>query len=204
MGAALILDGGIAAGPVVPLSTAATRASSPSLASALGGRLLLLYQGVPADLRDGPRIQIQTLTGDLPAADGGMPAFVSQPSTHATCLVPYRYSESGVPEVSGNSPRQFVLLAGPGGLTADTITGELRWVPTRGQMGAQSVLLRVQNASGSVDQSFTINVACKNPEPFSIGCSSADLGALGLGGVAVLWAVFRLSPRRRKATGQRL
>ncbi|MCP4782851.1 MAG: tandem-95 repeat protein, partial [Fuerstiella sp.] len=60
----------------------------------------------------------------------------------------------------------FSLDEAPVGMTINAATGLIGWAPTNGQVGANSVTVRVQDAANDFDlQSFIVNVANVNDAP---------------------------------------
>lgn len=95
------------------------------------------------------------------------PSFISEPPTHGTQGVEMRYT----PAFQGTPPA-LSLLAGPEGMTVDTVTWSLVWTPNNEQAmaGAQSVVLRARNGAGWADQTFLLPIANVNdpPMPFRL------------------------------------
>lgn len=52
----------------------------------------------------------------------------------------------------------FHIVTGPTGLSVDSITGLMTWVPSINQAGNQTVTVRAINTSGSQERSFTIQI----------------------------------------------
>jgi hypothetical protein len=50
----------------------------------------------------------------------------------------------------------FALTAAPAGMTINGTTGVISWVPTAGQLGAQTVTVQASNAAGSDSKTFTV------------------------------------------------
>jgi uncharacterized protein (TIGR03382 family) len=164
----------------------------------------------------GPRSASVSITVNLPwtldggpAEDAGLrlpPRFESAPGTTANCALPYRYSATGLPVVSGSPPLTFSVstLVGstlPAGLTVDAASGELSWVPTAADRDRQPLILRVDSPYGHDEQTFVIDVACGEPNDVKVGCScDAAPGALAAWAVLALVAHGR---RRRRASSFR-
>ncbi len=129
------------------------------------------------------------------------PAFTSSPSTTAFCGVPYHYSGSRLPEVSGSLPLTFSVsaIAGtllPPGLAVDSASGALTWTPTNQQTGVHPIALTATNAAGSATQLFSVVVDCRVSQPVNVGCACNSPGA-SLGWFVVLGALGVLRRRRR-------
>ncbi len=96
------------------------------------------------------------------------PEIVSTPLLEATELETYRYKPNAVDPDIGDQ-LNWELLDGPSGMTVDSGSGALEWVPENGQAGIWSVNLQVTDSAGESDiQSFEIQIAEQNYLP-SIG-----------------------------------
>jgi glucose/arabinose dehydrogenase len=92
------------------------------------------------------------------------PSFISEPPAHGTQGVGLRYT----PAFQGTPPA-LSLLAGPEGMTVDTVAWSLVWTPTNEQAlaGVQSVTLRARNGAGWADQTFSLPIANVNDPPIA-------------------------------------
>lgn len=132
------------------------------------------------------------------------PSFLSSAAAQATCGLPYRYSETGVPVVSGDGPFIFGLVPLPGGglpegMTVNPDTGEISWTPARGQAGSHQFVLEVWGPGGGATQTIAITVECQ-PRELNVGC-----GCGGAGGIAPEMAagwLLLLALARRRARGR--
>jgi YD repeat-containing protein len=78
------------------------------------------------------------------------PSITSNPVTEALVGQSYRYEvRASDPE---GDPLTFSLAAGPGGALLDPATGVLTWTPTVGDVGTQTVEVRVEDGRGGVDR----------------------------------------------------
>lgn len=85
------------------------------------------------------------------------PEFVSQPVRDVLSEMEYRYDADAVDQ-DGDS-LTYELASGPRGLTIDAASGELQWTPTVSDVGNHSILLRVDDGRGGIDeQEYTIEV----------------------------------------------
>ena len=91
------------------------------------------------------------------------PEFVSSPPLVATEGELYSYT----PSFAGTPPG-LVLESGPVGMTVDSTTWSLRWIPTNSQAlaGVTSATLRAENGAGSVEQRWRMRVVNVNDPPF--------------------------------------
>ena len=92
------------------------------------------------------------------------PIFDSVPVPTAAVSQLYRYDANAID--IDNDELVFSLVAKPDGMTVHPDWGVVVWHPTRDQVGAHQVVLRVRDDRGGVDlQSFTITVAAPNTPP---------------------------------------
>lgn len=86
------------------------------------------------------------------------PVITSTPVTTATVGQPYTYDvDTTDPDVGDTLT--FSLDVAPAGMTIDPTTGLIQWTPTAGQVGDNSVTVRVQDSGGLfATQSFTVTV----------------------------------------------
>jgi hypothetical protein len=96
------------------------------------------------------------------------PVVTSSPVTTATALSPYTYRATA----SGQPAPRFTLLAGPVGMTIDSVSGVVSWTPSAEQLGPNDVTIGAANALGAVTQSFTIS--CIAPPPTTPGAFAAS------------------------------
>jgi len=95
------------------------------------------------------RITVTDGTGNVP------PDISSQPATAA--VVGQAYSYNIVATDAESDPLFYALDTAPAGMT---LTGHvIRWTPASGQLGDQSVSLRVTDGNGTAIQGFTITVS---------------------------------------------
>lgn len=143
-------------------------------------------------------------SGVCTSAEPVAPSFLSSAATQATCGLPYRYSETGVPVVSGDSPFIFGLVPLPGGglpegMTVNPDTGEISWTPTRDQAGTHELVLEVWGPGGGAAQTIAITVECQVRE-LNVGCGCGGAGGLAPA-MAAGWLLL-LALARRRARGR--
>lgn len=91
------------------------------------------------------------------ASPNAAPAFTSRPVTLVESGRPYSY-DSNAEDPNGDSVT-YELLAGPTGMTMDSVTGEVTWSPKTADLGNQSVVIRASDGRGAFDeQQFTVEV----------------------------------------------
>jgi RHS repeat-associated protein len=90
------------------------------------------------------------------------PAITSMPPTAATVAVAYTYAVRATdPE---NDPLTFTLTAAPSGMTIGATTGLVQWTPAAGQLGSQTVAIRVDDGQGGfATQTYTVVVSATVP-----------------------------------------
>jgi RHS repeat-associated protein len=106
------------------------------------------------------------------------PAVISTPPLAATVGRPYQYDLEAL-DPQGN-PVVWSLDTAPAGMSIDSGSGTLRWVPTVDQIGPQNVVVRVTDSQGeAATQSFTIQVRGVNVPPVitSIPPTQAAVGS---------------------------
>ncbi len=92
------------------------------------------------------------------------PSIIGDAPAQATSGTTYRY-QPDTSDPDGDA-LTFDLPVKPNGMVVDPVTGVVAWVPTREQLGAQDVILRVQDGRGGLDlQSFQVTVALPNTAP---------------------------------------
>ncbi len=84
------------------------------------------------------------------------PSITSTPVTSAVVGGSYQY------DVTANDPDgdtlTFSLTVAPAGMSIDSASGLITWVPSAGQVGSQSVTVRASDGQAFVEQSFNISV----------------------------------------------
>ncbi len=83
------------------------------------------------------------------------PQIISSPVTDASTGRLYRYDV----DASGSPAPTFSLNVYPGGMTIDSVTGEISWMPQSGDEGDYPVEVQAQNSEGVHLQSYNIHVA---------------------------------------------
>jgi uncharacterized repeat protein (TIGR01451 family) len=83
------------------------------------------------------------------------PIIVSTPVTEATVGRPYIYDV----EAAGNPAPTYTLVISPTGMTIDTVTGLVSWMPTVAQEGSHAVNVEASNSEGTDAQDFVIVVS---------------------------------------------
>ena len=117
------------------------------------------------------------------------PIVTSNPRTTATVGRPYALDLKGFDE--DNDLLTWSLVTAPRGVSLDALSGRLRWTPTADQLGAQPVVVRVQDTLGaSSTQSFTVDVACVNRAP-AVSSTPPTTAAVGVG---YFYAVRAIDP----------
>lgn len=103
-----------------------------------------------------------------PAVPNDPPVINSAPVTTATQDAAYTYDVDATDPDSG-STLTYSLDTAPSGMTIDSTTGVIAWTAGNGQVGLQSVTVRVADQYGAFDtQSFDIAVANVNDAPVAV------------------------------------
>jgi hypothetical protein len=117
------------------------------------------------DLADS-KVQILIVTGILlglmcsgqgmPACPGFLPAptITSEPLTSGVVGQEYRYAASA----DSSAPVTWSLQTAPSGMTIDSASGLLKWLPAEPDVGDQPVELTASNLAGETIQAFVITV----------------------------------------------
>jgi len=93
------------------------------------------------------------------------PAITSIPGTLAVLGYPYSALVQATDPDAGDV-LTFSLPIAPAGMGIDPATGQIDWLPTADQVGAQNVAVRVQDQGGlAAQQTFTITVRAQNRAP---------------------------------------
>jgi glucose/arabinose dehydrogenase len=97
------------------------------------------------------------------------PTFTSAAPTTGTQGVLYTYT----PTFNGTPPA-LSLITAPTGMSVDTTTWSLRWIPTNEQalQHTHPVVLRAENGAGFVDQTFSVTVENVNDPPGAFNLTS--------------------------------
>jgi MYXO-CTERM domain-containing protein len=175
-----------------------------------GSRVRLRLIGQPAPLGSGCETDAQCASGFCAdgvccdtACGGGqidcMACSVAQGAAAvASCGRPWRYSESGRPEVTGTGPFEFRLRALddqglPDGLYINSETGELSWLPTKEQAGRHRFQVVARAGTCDAVEEVTVEVQCGGLSDLlvSCGCSSGDT-------LLPLWALLWAGLLRRR------
>ncbi|MBI3801634.1 MAG: VCBS repeat-containing protein, partial [Deltaproteobacteria bacterium] len=114
------------------------------------------------------------------------PEITSTPLTTATVGLPYRHAVRAIDPDLGDE-LIFALIAAPAGMTIDPATGLLQWTPASGQLGGNSVTVRVHDRGGLSDfQLFTVQVSAPVIVPNVVGQAQATAGStIGTAGLVV-------------------
>ncbi len=105
-----------------------------------------------------------TVVGGTGTPANQPPTFTSTAPTTATVGQLLRYN-AAASDADGD-PLTFDLVVKPVGMSVDSATGTVVWVPTADQAGPQDVTLRVRDGRGGVAlQSFTVAVGRPNAVP---------------------------------------
>ncbi|MRR07560.1 MAG: hypothetical protein EG828_11620, partial [Deltaproteobacteria bacterium] len=88
------------------------------------------------------------------------PSIVSSPVTSAYVGVSYPYTVAATDaNISQGDKITFALPTAPAGMTIDSATGIINWIPTAAQVGSNNVVVQVTDNSGLYSQqSFTVTV----------------------------------------------
>ncbi len=108
------------------------------------------------------------------------PRFVTDPVTEIIADMDYRYDSDALD--LDNDALTYELIAGPADMTIDAASGMIEWSPTVSDAGAQTIMLRVDDGRGGIDeQSYLIDVLVdpsnRPPTITSIPIVSATVGA---------------------------
>ena len=97
------------------------------------------------------------------------PAIVTGPVTAAAVAQPYQYDVNAIDPNLGDV-LVFSLTTAPSGMTVDSASGLIGWVPAANQAGQQSVSVRVQDGGGLfATQSFVVQVGSPgNGQPAAV------------------------------------
>jgi hypothetical protein len=98
-----------------------------------------------------------------------------------TAVVGTLYTFTATATDADGDPLTFDLPLQPGGMFVHPVSGVLTWTPTADQVGANPVLLRVQDGYGGVALlSFTVTVAQANHRPFLVSYPQQGPVELGM------------------------
>ncbi|MFZ5468932.1 MAG: putative Ig domain-containing protein [Myxococcota bacterium] len=160
----------------------------PVVASSAPNRHLAAYLTLDAS-SSSLRLRARTLSEPDAADGGGRPAF-GPPTSTVWCGLPFRYTAPGGPFTYSVQATDGGEL--PDGLTLDSSTGAISWVPTRDQAGSHSLRLTASSDGGTESQTLEVVVECTPAKP-NVGCGcTSSLGVLAL---ATLGGLLR---RRRR------
>lgn len=128
------------------------------------------------------------------------PPGFSQPSTTASCGVPYRYSGDRLPQMAGAAPITFAIepeadTALPARLKVNSQTGEFDWVPQQGEAGRYAMRLYARSPLGEATQSFTVTVECPARQEREVACGCGATPWVPLGALALVALCFRRRSR---------
>jgi predicted GH43/DUF377 family glycosyl hydrolase len=94
------------------------------------------------------------------------PVIVSQPGLFAIVGIPYVYDVNATDEDIGDV-LVYMLVAYPTNMTIDPFNGLILWVPSKGQVGLQTVVVNVSDQRGMwVHQQFNIFIVAPNEPPY--------------------------------------
>ena len=101
------------------------------------------------------------------------PTITTQPMLRASANFAYGYEV----RASGNPAPTFTLLDPPVGMTIDTASGALSWMPTAQQVGTQRVVVVAANGQlPNVSQAFQLAVADLRPADLAVGAEGTSPG----------------------------
>lgn len=123
----------------------------------------------------------------LPAVPNDPPVINSSPVTTATQDAVYSY-DVDASDINPGDVLTYSLDSSPSGMTIDSQTGVISWTPNSGQVGTDSVTVRVEDQQGGSDtQTFSIDVANINDAPIAVDDNFStdqdtpiNIGAAGL------------------------
>jgi len=127
-------------------------------------------QGTESSVQPIPRTQ----RGDTP------PSILSVPPTRGRTQVAYVYTPN-VADPDAGDTKSFALTGGPLGMTFNTSTGRIDWLPSGAQGGSYRLTLTVTDSRGRIaSQSFTLFIETQliNTPPIILS-SAITSGALG-------------------------
>jgi hypothetical protein len=128
----------------------------PAAASDSSGRVTVIGG---YDAADTPATNV-FVSQSLHVADFA-PTIISTPVTGASLDKFYTYQA----RATGSPQASFSIVAGPAGMTIDSLRGLVSWQPAADQLGDQPVTIRAVNFAGQADQSFTIHVVADTTPP---------------------------------------
>jgi PKD repeat protein len=138
-----------------------------------------------------------SLTITVTGADQTPPEILSVPSQVAWVGVPYKYSDSGVPQARGSRPITWSLGGmPPANLQVHSETGQILWTPTADQVGEVTIVLNAANGAATASQTFTVEVRPASEAPSS-GCGVAPIRS---GGALPLLLLLALAATLRRRT----
>ena len=83
------------------------------------------------------------------------PSFISEPDVEALVGKAYTYI-AAANDLDGDK-LSFSILSGPVGMTVDSVSGKVTWLPNSGHVGNHSIILRVDDGHGAhAEQHFTL------------------------------------------------
>ena len=98
------------------------------------------------------------------------PLFTSSPDTTGSLDDLYGY----VATTNANPEAVYSLMVFPAGMTIDSLTGQVSWQPVEGQQGQHAVTVRAENRVGTVDQSYTLDIAFDTINPSAPSSLAVD------------------------------
>ncbi|GEM_PF-1525877 len=152
--------------------TLASRPAGMTIDQATG-----LIQWMPNDTQVGPQYVAiavddyaggtasQTYTMVVAATPANLPpVLTSAPPVVAIMAIAYQYQVTATdPELQAVT---YLLLQNPAGMAIDAASGQVTWVPTLAQVGANTVTIAARDAAGATaQQRFTVQVAENNSPP---------------------------------------
>jgi|CXWL01.1.fsa_nt_gi RHS repeat-associated protein len=90
------------------------------------------------------------------------PTIVSTPNTAASVGTTYNYTVRAT-DLNIADVLYYNLTSAPAGMTINSTTGVISWIPSVGQIGTQSVTVTVSDGLASDSQNFSINVSLAVP-----------------------------------------
>jgi hypothetical protein len=83
-------------------------------------------------------------------------------------------------EATGIPDPTFSLLAAPGGMTIDEVSGLIEWTPTSAQVGRDTVIVEADNGQGTDTEMFVATVVNLNEPPQNLTSELFDTGVTNL------------------------
>jgi len=117
-----------------------------------------------SDGRPGGIVTQQFVLNVTSTLSNSAPQITSSPSLNATDGQTYEYD--AIATDPDSDPVTWNLVSGPVGMSIDSASGKVLWIPTLDQLGTNNVIIEARDIfSASTTQSFNIDVGCVNRPP---------------------------------------